>query len=107
MKTTIDLPEDLVMDVKIRAAQDRRTMKDVTAEALRRWLDARKEGSASGKASEPTLNPEKMKRLEAFRSYRSHLQNHPPSEERLALLTDHLNESLEDRQTFGGREEAR
>jgi plasmid stability protein len=106
MKTTIDLPEDLVTDVKIRAAQDRRTMKEVTAEALRGWLEARKENSASVTISEPTLNPEKMKRLEAFRAYRSHLQKNPPSEERRASLTDYLNEALEDRQTFGGREQA-
>jgi len=59
MKTTIDLPEDLVTDVKIRAAKDRCTMKEVTAEALRNWLDVRKEGIASTTASEPTLSPEK------------------------------------------------
>ncbi|MGK0185543.1 MAG: plasmid stability protein [Verrucomicrobiales bacterium] len=107
MKTTIDLPEGLVMDVKIRAAQDRRTMKEVTAEALRAWLNARKESSEPATASEPALDPEKMIRLEAFRAYRSYLQNNPPSEERCASLTEYLNEYLEDRQTFGGREQAR
>jgi len=106
MKTTIDLPEDLVTDVKIRAAKDRRTMKEVTAEALRNWLDVRKEGIASVTASEPTLSPEKKKRLEAFRDYRSHLQKNLPSEERRASLTDYLKEYREDRQTFGGREQA-
>lgn len=104
MKTTIDLPVDLVTDVKIRAAQDRRTMKAVTAEALRTWLDARKEASTSIMTSEPTLNPEKMKRLEAFRAYRSHLQKNPPSDTRRDSLTKYLNECYDDRQTFGGRE---
>ncbi len=107
MKTTIDLPEDLVTDVKIRAAQDRRTMKEVTAEALRSWLNARKEGSTSVPTSQPALTPEKVKRLEAFRAYRAHLGKNPPSEERRASLTDYLKEHLEDRQTFGGREEAK
>ena len=106
MKTTIDLPEELVMDVKIRAAQDRRTMKDVTAEALRSWLKAGRDCSASDGASEPALKPEHMRRLEAFRAYRSHLKKNPPSKERRALLTDYLEEYREDRQTFGGREKA-
>ena len=65
-----------------------------------------KESSASVTATEPTLNPEKTRRLEAFRAYRSHLQKNPPSEERRASLTDYLKECLEDRQTFGGREQA-
>jgi plasmid stability protein len=104
MKTTIDLPEDLVMDVKIRAAQDRRTMKEVTAEALRNWLSNPKE-SVSATATETVLSPEETKRLEAFRAYRSHLENNPPSEERRASLADYLKESLEDRQIFGGREQ--
>jgi plasmid stability protein len=104
MKTTIDLPADLVTDLKIRAAQDRRTMKEVTAEALRSWLNARKESKALVTSSEPTLKPEEVKRLEAFRAYRSHLKKNPPSEKRLVSLTEYLQEHREDRQTFGGRE---
>lgn len=105
MKTTIDLPDDLVMDVKIRAAQDKRTMKEVTAEALRSWLNMRKKSSKSVTATEPNLNPEEIQRLEAFRAYRSYLQKNPPSEEQRASLTDYLNEYREDRQTFREREQ--
>jgi plasmid stability protein len=100
MKTTIDLPENLVTNVKVRAAQDKRTMKDVTAEALRAWLVARNESGGSDTAAEPTLTPEKVKRLEAFRAYRSHLKKNQPSEERKASLTNYLKESREDRRQF-------
>lgn len=92
------------MDVKIRAAQDRRTMKDVTAEALRSWLNAGRAGSVSTGVSEPALTLNHMRRLEAFRAYRSHLEENPPSNERRALLCDYLAEVREDRQTFGGRD---
>ena len=40
MKTTLDLPEDLIRRLKIRAAHDGRKLKDVAAEVLRAGLDA-------------------------------------------------------------------
>ena len=40
MKTTIDLPDDLVRKLKIRAAREGRKMKDVAAEYLRKGLAA-------------------------------------------------------------------
>ena len=40
MKTTLELPDDLLREVKIRAAQQNRRMKDVIAEALRSSLAA-------------------------------------------------------------------
>lgn len=40
MKTTVDLPDDLVRTVKIRAAQENRRLKDVVAELLLRGLKA-------------------------------------------------------------------
>lgn len=104
MKTTIDLPQDLVTDVKIRAAQERRTMKEVTAEALRSWLSNSKVSIASVTTSDLALKPEQTRRLEAFRAYRSHLQKNPPSDRRKASLAEYLNEYREDRGTFGGRE---
>lgn len=106
MKTTIDLPEDLVTDIKICAAQDRRTMKEVTAEALRSWLDGRNGISLSVTPRNSVLKPEQMRRLEAFRTYRDHLQKNPLAEERRASLTEYLNEYREDRQSFGGRDNA-
>ncbi len=38
MKTTLDLPDHLITEVKIRAAKERRKMKDVIAEALEKGL---------------------------------------------------------------------
>lgn len=38
MKTTIDLPDDLMIAVKVRAARENRKLKDLIAEALRRDL---------------------------------------------------------------------
>jgi len=40
MKTTLDLPDSLFTEVKMRAAKENRKMKDVIAEALRRGLGA-------------------------------------------------------------------
>lgn len=38
MKTTLELPDDLMREIKILAAQDGRKMKDIIAESLRRDL---------------------------------------------------------------------
>lgn len=38
MKTTLDLPEDLVRELKLRSVHDRLKLKDVAASALRRGL---------------------------------------------------------------------
>ncbi|MFV1996243.1 MAG: hypothetical protein ACC661_12470 [Verrucomicrobiales bacterium] len=38
MKTTLDLPDDLMRKVKIHAAREGRKLKDIIAEALRRDL---------------------------------------------------------------------
>ena len=39
MKTTLDLPDDLVREVKIRAARENRKLKDLVADLLRRGLE--------------------------------------------------------------------
>ena len=38
MRTTLDLPDDLMRTVKLRAASEGRKLKDVIAESLRRGL---------------------------------------------------------------------
>lgn len=38
MKTTLDLPDDVMIAVKVRAAKENRKMKDIIADALRREL---------------------------------------------------------------------
>ena len=40
MKTTLDLPDDLMREVKIRAAKEGKKMKDLLAAAIRTGLDA-------------------------------------------------------------------
>lgn len=39
MKTTLDLPDDLVMKIKIRAVQERRPLKTLVADLLRQGLE--------------------------------------------------------------------
>lgn len=38
MKTTLDLPEELIREVKLRAVHQRRTVKDIVAEFIREGL---------------------------------------------------------------------
>jgi plasmid stability protein len=38
MKTTLELPDDLMREVKIRAVEENRRLKDMVAELLRRGL---------------------------------------------------------------------
>jgi plasmid stability protein len=40
MKTTLDLPDELMREIKVRAAQEDRRLKDVVSELLRRGLAA-------------------------------------------------------------------
>jgi hypothetical protein len=40
VKTTLELPDDLMRTVKIRAAREDRTLKDVIAELLQRGLES-------------------------------------------------------------------
>lgn len=46
MKTTLDLPDDLVRAVKIRAVEENKKLKDTVAELLRRGL-AKEHGQKS------------------------------------------------------------
>ena len=41
MKTTVDLPDDLVRAVKLRAVREGRRVKDVMADVIRQGLDQR------------------------------------------------------------------
>jgi plasmid stability protein len=47
MKTTLDLPEDLVREIKLTAAREGRKLKDVMADLLRAGLAAEEERAAS------------------------------------------------------------
>ncbi len=42
MKTTLDLPDELMREIKVRAAHEDRKLKDLVAELLRDGLSARR-----------------------------------------------------------------
>ena len=47
MKTTLDLPDELMRTIKIRAAEENRKLKDVIADLLRRGLSQESSGPAT------------------------------------------------------------
>jgi len=54
MKTTFDLPPDLVRDLKLRAVHEGRKLKDVAADLLRRGL-AEPEPAAKSRPAKPKI----------------------------------------------------
>jgi len=46
MKTTLDLPDDLMRAVKIRAVHEHKKLKDTIAELIRKGISASKTGRA-------------------------------------------------------------
>ena len=48
MKTTLDLPEDLVRSIKIRAAREDRKLKDLVADLLRKGMESTSQPGTSG-----------------------------------------------------------
>lgn len=55
MKTTIDLPDDLVREVKLRAVMERRTVKDLVTECLSRGMGLEWGKSGSGNLVSPLV----------------------------------------------------
>lgn len=55
MKTTLDLPDDLVRELKLRSVHERRKLKDVAAAALRRGLQAEPPVPAANEPLPPGL----------------------------------------------------
>lgn len=66
MKTTFDLPEELVLELKLRSARERRKLKDVAAQVIRRGLQAQEAESAE----HPTLPNGLMVNEAGFPVYR-------------------------------------
>jgi hypothetical protein len=87
MKTTIDLPEDLVTELKLKATLEKRKMKDVAADALRAGL----------KKPSHTPDADIQRRLEILRSIK------PSDEAQHKALMDYLVEYREDRETLFDR----
>jgi plasmid stability protein len=57
MKTTIELPDDLVKQLKLRALHDGRKLKETVAEVLRKGLNAPDEPSIQERESPLTFDP--------------------------------------------------
>ena len=55
MKTTLDLPDDLMREVKIRAAMENRKLKDAIADLLRRGLSQRSQPRIRRRAALPLV----------------------------------------------------
>ena len=88
MKTTIDLPEDLVTELKLRATLEKKKMKEVAAEALRAGL----------KAPGPSDDADLQRRLEILKNIK------PPTKEEHEAHLAYLNEYREDRETMFDRD---
>lgn len=58
MKTTLDLPDDLMRELKVRAAMEGRRLKDVIGEALRVGLKNRDAFGSPAPRSRITTDPE-------------------------------------------------
>ncbi|MFT6178442.1 MAG: plasmid stability protein [Akkermansiaceae bacterium] len=93
MKTTLDLPEDLVIEIKLKAAREHRKMKDVAAEALRKGLKA------------DILDDESEKEALLQRRLAALNRLGPVDEAQSKALADYLVEYREDRETAFDRSE--
>jgi hypothetical protein len=56
MKITVDLPDELIREVKLRAVHQRRTVKDLVAEFLRQGLGLPPLGEAEKRPVSPMVN---------------------------------------------------
>jgi plasmid stability protein len=59
MKTTFDLPDDLIREVKLRAVVQRRTVKDLVTELLRRGLGMTPPGRIEAASASPRVTLDK------------------------------------------------
>jgi hypothetical protein len=68
MKITLDLPADLYRAIKVEAARADRSVRDVVAEALGRWLEASEEAEdrASAEAALEEYRRDGGEAAEAF-----------------------------------------
>ena len=93
MKTTFDLPPDLVREVKLRAVHEGRKLKDVAAELLQRGLSSEKTSRTVPTATKGAI------KLPLFPSPRTAPASRMSTEELLMLEQETLNQ--EDHQRLG------
>jgi hypothetical protein len=65
MKTTLDLPDDLMRQVKIRAVHENKKLKDMIAEFLRKGMSSRKDAAKPPKPVRLRGGPMTPKEIEA------------------------------------------
>jgi len=91
MKTTLDLPVDLVREMKLRAAREGRKLKDVAAEVVRRGL------ASSGPGGGVVVHRVKLPLIEC----------RPPSKPADELTPDEVAETLLQQEAAWSDEAAR
>ncbi len=83
MKTTIDLPNDLLRKLKLRAVHDGRKLKDVAADLLRDGLAA---PSALKRASQPAIRKDKKTGLQVIQCRATPSRNQQLTADRVAQI---------------------
>ena len=58
MKTTLDLPDDLLRAIKVRAAREDRKLKDLISELLRKGLSSEETSAPRGRVRLPLVQCE-------------------------------------------------
>lgn len=66
MKTTVEMPDDLMIEVKVQAARERRKLKDLLPELVRAGLEARREARPLGRPYTPEEVEALLERLRAI-----------------------------------------
>ena len=86
MKTTVDLPANLIKQVKLRAVKEGRKLKDAVADLLRKGLAA---GESGPKAVAPVVSLDKQTGLPVIQCRRTPPPNEQVTPERIAeILVD-------------------
>ena len=84
MKTTLDLPDALVKQVKLRAVRQGRKLKDAVAELLRKGLDAARVEESEAPA--PVITKDRKTRLPRIECKRKALPEEECTPERVAAI---------------------
>jgi plasmid stability protein len=95
MKTTLDLPDSLVRQMKLRAVRDGRKLKDVAADLLRRGL------AAPEVARKPIIRTDPKTGLPIITGGRPARPGEELTPERIADIL--MTEEIERADAFGGR----
>ena len=86
MKTTIDLPDDLIRELKFRAVRDRRKFKDLAAELLRSGLTV--PNAKPKKSGRPLIIKDKMTGLPVIQCRRTPPRNQPTPDQIAEILLE-------------------